>query len=118
MIVTGGREDFERWARGEADPVLGVDGYVLGWGGWLTASMTTEEQALALTVIEAEAEHRAAEWDALEVVLAAIGPDGKAVIPDDLAKCERWAAAVTLTCWEGWPERNGRGAADEDEGRP
>jgi hypothetical protein len=99
----GGREDFERWARGEADPVLGVDGFVLGWGGWLDSAPPSEELALCLTILEAEAEHRASEWDALDAYLAAVGPDGKVVIPDDLPEWERWATACALLGWHRPP---------------
>jgi hypothetical protein len=112
----GGREDFERWARGDADPVLGVDPFVLGWGGWLTSAATSEEQALALSVLEAEAEHRAAEWDALDTYLAAVAPGGKVVIPDDLAEWERWASAVVRLGWNR-PAPPDESDVGEDEGR-
>lgn len=65
------RSEFEAWRRGERKITPpGLDGWSLGFGGWLSAAPTREEAHLALSILEAEHEHRAQQFADVELVAA------------------------------------------------
>jgi hypothetical protein len=66
--------------------VPNIDGWLLGFGGWLGARRPTrEESCLAVAVLQAELEVRAREWEALARLLAHT-ERGRLVFPDSPAE--------------------------------
>jgi hypothetical protein len=89
----------------------GIDGYCLGFGGWLSEdSADPEDFILAATILQAEEEWREGGWEAVQRVLRHV-EDGELVLPDDAGDQAELFQAMWRLGWIG-AAPTGDGEAD------
>ncbi|HEX3324531.1 MAG TPA: hypothetical protein VHR65_05265 [Solirubrobacterales bacterium] len=84
--------------------VADIDGWLLGFGGWLGGGPPTSEEArLAVAVLEAEVEMREREFEAIEHLLTYID-GGHLTYPDDAAERALLFEAASTLGWHVPPQ--------------